>query len=60
MGSKSTIVIRKTTRQLLKQIGKKDQTYDELIKDLIKSKENDRDPLDRRFVSPQSSEPRTA
>jgi hypothetical protein len=33
--SKSTILVESTTRQLLKEIGKKGQTYDELIIQLI-------------------------
>ena len=33
----TTILIRKETRQLLRQIGKKGQTYDEVINDLAKA-----------------------
>ena len=43
------------TRQL-KQIGTKEQTYDQLIKELIKAKRNSQDSIDSGFASLQSSE----
>jgi hypothetical protein len=33
--SKTTILVETATRKLLKQVGRKDQTYDTLIKELI-------------------------
>lgn len=51
----STILIKNKTRDLLKQIGRKGQTYDELINELI----GKRDSLDRRVESLQSSELRS-
>jgi hypothetical protein len=38
MKKASTILIRQDTRDRLKAVGKKGQTYDELIDELIKSK----------------------
>lgn len=35
MKSVSTIAIRRTTRDILKEIGHKGETYDEIIQDLI-------------------------
>lgn len=35
---KSSILIETTTREYLKKLGKKDQTYDEIIQELIKIK----------------------
>jgi hypothetical protein len=50
---KSTILIETKTRENLKQLGTKGQTYDQLINELImKSK----DSPDRRVESLQSSE----
>lgn len=37
MAEKSTILIEKDTRVLLSKIGRKDQTYDDVIRDLIKN-----------------------
>ena len=54
--SKTTILIENTTREKLREIGKKNQTYDQLIIELIKSKRN-QDPLDSRVASMQSSGP---
>ena len=53
--SKTTILIESTTRELLRQIGRKNQTYDQLINELINSKSGG-NSLDRRFESLQSSE----
>ena len=58
MERNSTILIRNKTRELLKQIGRKNQTYDQLINELIETKSS-QDPLDGGFVSLQSSESRT-
>ena len=52
--SKTTILIESTTRELLRQIGRKNQTYDQLINELINSKSGN--SLERRFESLQSSE----
>lgn len=38
--NKSTIVVRKETRLLLTKIGRKKQTYDQIIRELINSKNN--------------------
>jgi hypothetical protein len=38
MQSVSTIAIGRDTRDMLKELGHKGQTYDQLIKELIKSK----------------------
>jgi hypothetical protein len=54
--SKTTILVESTTRELLKHIGRKDQTYDELINTLIKSRKNSQDSLDNRIASLRSSE----
>ena len=37
--SKTTILVESETRERLREIGKKNQTYDDLIKELIKLKE---------------------
>lgn len=37
---KTTIVITTLTRERLRQIGRKNQTYDELINDLIRKRNN--------------------
>jgi hypothetical protein len=37
--SLTSIIVKKTTREHLRDIGKKHQTYDELINELIKLKE---------------------
>ena len=58
MERNSTILIRNKTRELLKQIGRKNQTYDQLINELIETKSS-QDSLDRGFVSLQSSESRS-
>ena len=38
MSYKTTIVIENETRDLLKEIGKKQQTYDQLIRELLELK----------------------
>ena len=49
--SKTTILIKTTTREKLRHIGRKNQTYDQLINDLIKRKENSKDLLDGRVAN---------
>lgn len=50
--AKSTILIESVTRERLKQIGRKGQSYDELINQLIKKGI----PVDGKFSSEQSTE----
>jgi hypothetical protein len=57
---KSTIILERATRELLKMIGRKGQTYDQLIVELIKSKENNQDSLDSRHANLASSESTSA
>jgi predicted CopG family antitoxin len=52
--TKTTVLVELSTRERLKKIGKKGQSYDELINELI-DREN-KDSLDRGFASLQSSE----
>ena len=54
--SKTTILIKTTTREKLRHMGRKNQTYDQLINQLIKRKENSDDLLDGRFATLPSSE----
>jgi hypothetical protein len=51
----STILIRNITRDRLKHTGYKGQTYDELINELLDLKNNNKDPLNSRLESLQSS-----
>jgi predicted CopG family antitoxin len=55
---KSTILVRNMTRERLKHMGEKGQTYDDLINQLIdmKVKKTDQNSLDRRFETLRSSE----
>jgi hypothetical protein len=53
---KTSIVIENSTRELLKHIARKDQTYDQLINVLIKSRKSNQDSLDDRIASLTSSE----
>jgi TnpA family transposase len=55
---KSTILVQNRTRERLKHIGEKGQTYDDLINQLIDMKVNntDQNSLDRRFETLRSSE----
>jgi len=56
----STIGISRDTRELLKAIGKKGDTYDELIRRLVNmNMKNSKDSLDRGFATLQSSESRS-
>jgi hypothetical protein len=51
--SKTTILVETTTRERLRQIGRKNQTYDQLINELIKTKGDSKDPLEAsEFSSP--------
>jgi predicted CopG family antitoxin len=52
---KSTIVIRDITRKRMKKTARKDQTYDDLINELIDRKKHE-DPPDGRLKSLPSSE----
>jgi hypothetical protein len=63
MELESTIAISRSTRDMLKEIGRKGRTYDHLINELIgskgkKNRNKSQDPLDRRFENSQSSESR--
>lgn len=51
MQEEGTILIRNITREKLKKIGKKGQTYDELINELIASRSNDVTSLDYRVTT---------
>jgi hypothetical protein len=51
-----TILIKNRTRERLRQIGGKGQTYDQLINRLIDIIKKRIDPLDSRFATLQSSE----
>jgi hypothetical protein len=53
---KTSIVIENSTRELLKHIARKDQTYDQLINALIKSRKSSQDSLDDRIASLGSNE----
>ena len=50
----STIAVSRDTRDMLKEIGRKGETYDELIRQLVNVKRNLNSP-DSRFESLQSS-----
>jgi len=54
MKKNSTILIKSATRDHLKQIGRKNQTYDQLITELIKLRYS-LDPLESGFKGLQSS-----
>ena len=57
MSNISTIGITRDTRELLKALGKKGDTYDELIRRLVNmNMKNIKDSLDGGFASLQSSE----
>jgi hypothetical protein len=61
MESIRTIAISRSTRDMLKELGHKGQTYDELIQALVGRKKikKDQDSPDRRFDTLQSSESRS-
>jgi hypothetical protein len=52
----STIVVKYTTRERLRKLGYKGQTYDEIITKLLDSRENKIDSLDHGVGVLQSSE----
>jgi predicted CopG family antitoxin len=52
----STIQIKNGTRERLKRIGHKGQSYDEVINRLLDLKTNKRDLIDRRVQSIESSQ----
>ncbi len=54
---KTTIILRSQTRERLKKIGRKGESYDEVINQLIQSKMKSVDPLDSRFATTESSGP---
>ena len=56
MREKSTILVNKETRKKLSEIGKKNQTYDQLIQELINLK-NNMDLPDRQFQGYNQSNP---
>jgi hypothetical protein len=56
MKRKTSIIIETTTRDLLKSIGRKNQTYDELLKELSKLK-NIRDLPDHQFPGYNQANP---
>jgi hypothetical protein len=51
-----TILIKNRTRERLRQIGSKGQTYDQLINELIDARKKRIDSPDSRFETLQSSE----
>lgn len=56
MDRNSTILIKSTTRDSLKEIGRKNQTYDQLLLELIKLKRNSQNLRVHRVESLQSLE----
>ncbi|PWU79310.1 MAG: hypothetical protein DLM72_18140 [Candidatus Nitrosopolaris wilkensis] len=56
--TKTTILVEDSTREQLRHIGTKGQTYDDVINGLIDATKTKQDSLDRRFGSLQSSESR--
>jgi hypothetical protein len=56
MDKHSTILVRSTIRKQLKQIGRKGQTNDEIIDELLRESKSKQDSLDSRFGDLQSSE----
>jgi hypothetical protein len=62
MFMRTTILIETETRELLREIGKKNQTYDQLINELVGHKrkeiQRDQDSPDRRLETLQSIESR--
>jgi hypothetical protein len=60
MESISTIAISRSSRDMLKKLGNKGQTYDEIIQDLVGLKrKKEQDSPDREVGSLQSSESRS-
>jgi hypothetical protein len=57
MEIQSTIAISRSTRDTLKELGRKGQTYDQLINELIRLKENwKQDLLDRNGIEPPNDQ----
>ena len=56
MRSTSTIAISRDTRELLRILGRKGDTYDALIRQLVSKVKNSKDSLDDGFPSPKSNE----
>jgi hypothetical protein len=56
MKKKTSIITEKSTRDYLKNIARKNQTYDQLLKELIKFKSNE-DPPDRQFPGYNQANP---
>lgn len=60
--TKTSIIVENSTRNELRKIGRKEQTYDQLIKELIEIKQNLRyriknsDSLENQSSRPSSSE----
>lgn len=54
--SKSTILIESVTREKLKQIGRKGESYDDLINHLLLLQKKKLGSLDDRIETPESSE----
>jgi hypothetical protein len=60
--NKTSIIVENTTRNELRKIGRKEQTYDQVIRELIEIKQNLRyriknsDSLDYHASTPTSSE----
>jgi len=45
MSEKATIIVKTDTRNLMKKLARKEQTYDDLILELLKIKQNPRETL---------------
>lgn len=53
--NRATIALKKETRSILSEIGRKNQSYDQVIRDLLKSK-NKLDSLEGKTANLDSSE----
>ena len=53
--TKGTILVESKTRRMLKELGKKEMTYDQVINELIQSKEKERRMPDGKVESLTSS-----
>jgi len=58
LNERATIALKKETRRILVNLGRKNQSYDQLIRELIKSK-NKLDTLEGETANLCSSEPTT-
>jgi hypothetical protein len=56
----TSIIVKRETRDELKQMGLKGQTYDQVINDLIRLKRYNQNPLELKFGSLRSSESSTS